>query len=264
MDASIISAASFMNHQNKMILGGTRGHVELWSIERQSCERQLFEHPTSGISAVCITSTDKWLMVATLDGFLYQLNIDKGNLTKLRITKAKLLALDATDEHFILGATDSIAYLDDKELIGHTHWVSGVGFWMNIAVTASFDRTIRTWDMKTGNPLLTMEGHTAEINSFTLVGAYAVSGSPDKTLRVWYVMDGTNLFTYPLHTNPIVAGKPFVFAAAVNKEIRFWNLCTGKPIETKHISSKCYKLVLSPTHTMAISLRGQGVVLQMN
>ena len=60
------------------------------------------------------------------------------------------------------------------------------------AVTGSFDKTVRVWDLKTGACLKTLMGHTGSVWSVSVTpdGRRAVSGSEDETVRVWDLETG--------------------------------------------------------------------------
>jgi len=74
-------------------------------------------------------------------------------------------------------------------LTGHTGAVRSVAFnpSENLLASASDDRTIRLWDLTTGQELFTLVGHTGEVNSvaFSTDGQYLISGSRDRTVRLW-------------------------------------------------------------------------------
>jgi len=55
------------------------------------------------------------------------------------------------------------------------------------ALTGSRDRTVRLWDVKTGECLRVLEGHTDDVYgvSFSPDGRRAFSGSVDNTARIW-------------------------------------------------------------------------------
>uniref|UniRef100_A0A3B4AGG0 Uncharacterized protein n=1 Tax=Periophthalmus magnuspinnatus TaxID=409849 RepID=A0A3B4AGG0_9GOBI len=55
-------------------------------------------------------------------------------------------------------------------------------------LTASSDRTARLWDIKTGECLQVLSGHTDEIFScaFNYEGDTIITGSKDNTCRIWY------------------------------------------------------------------------------
>ncbi len=55
------------------------------------------------------------------------------------------------------------------------------------AVSASYDHTLKLWDLATGRALRTLEGHSDSLCAVAVTadGKRAVSASSDKTLRVW-------------------------------------------------------------------------------
>jgi hypothetical protein len=54
------------------------------------------------------------------------------------------------------------------------------------------DKTLRVWDLSSGQCLGTLEGHSGWVNSVSVTpdGLRAVSGSYDNTLRVWDLSSG--------------------------------------------------------------------------
>ena len=55
------------------------------------------------------------------------------------------------------------------------------------AVSASVDRTLRLWDLESGQTIRTLEGHTDSVSAVAVTpdGRRAVSASDDRTLRLW-------------------------------------------------------------------------------
>src|ERR1022692_2338045 len=76
-----------------------------------------------------------------------------------------------------------------RTLEGHSGSVTGVAVTEDgkRAVSASWDHTLKVWDLETGRALLTLEGHAAKVYGVAVTpdGKWAVSASEDKTLKVW-------------------------------------------------------------------------------
>lgn len=72
------------------------------------------------------------------------------------------------------------------------------------AVSGGDDRTIKIWDLVSGEVVHTLEGHEGDVEAIAIVshGRRAVSGASDGTLRVW------DLETGSLVRSPIRAGRP--------------------------------------------------------
>ena len=58
-------------------------------------------------------------------------------------------------------------------------------------VSGSDDKTVRLWDLATGQEVRRFTGHQSSVRSVAVTpdGRYVVSGSLDKTVRVWYIGD---------------------------------------------------------------------------
>lgn len=80
-----------------------------------------------------------------------------------------------------------------RTLYGHTGSVLGVDVCAqtNVLITASSDRSLRTWDVESGRRLDTLYGHEGWVHAITFgcEGQTAVSGSGDKTVKVWDLKD---------------------------------------------------------------------------
>lgn len=74
-----------------------------------------------------------------------------------------------------------------------------------LLVSASWDRTVRVWDLRTGRVVHVLEGHEQYVESVAVTrdGTRAVSGSVDGTVRVWDL-------TLGVMTDVLYVGEPVV------------------------------------------------------
>ena len=89
------------------------------------------------------------------------------------------------------------------------NYVTSVGFNHDGTkiVSGSYDKTIRVWNVDTGECILTLKGHTDGVRSvvFNHDGTKIVSGSYDNTIRVWNVDTGECILTLKGHGTKIVS-----------------------------------------------------------
>jgi GTPase SAR1 family protein/DNA-directed RNA polymerase subunit RPC12/RpoP len=101
------------------------------------------------------------------------------------------------------------------------------------AVSASWEGTLRVWDLGSYAPLATLKGHTFAVNHVAVTpdGRRAVSASQDGTLRVWDLVGYAPLATLEGHTGIVyhVAVTPDgrrAVSASDDHTLRVWDLST--------------------------------------
>eukprot|EP00455_Lapot_gusevi_P012988 TRINITY_DN1625_c0_g2_i1.p1 TRINITY_DN1625_c0_g2~~TRINITY_DN1625_c0_g2_i1.p1 ORF type:complete len:503 (+),score=102.86 TRINITY_DN1625_c0_g2_i1:93-1601(+) len=72
---------------------------------------------------------------------------------------------------------------------GHGGPVWSLAFENNLLVSGSYDKTIKVWNIRTGNCVNTLRGHTGWVSSLQLFGNHIISGSWDSTLKIWSLSD---------------------------------------------------------------------------
>ena len=77
-------------------------------------------------------------------------------------------------------------------------------------VSASHDKTLRVWELETGQSMCILQGHSGWVNAVAITpdGGRAISASDDKTLRVWELETGQELV--------LLTGDAAVFCCAVS------------------------------------------------
>jgi hypothetical protein len=129
-----------------------------------------------------------------------------------------------------------------RVLKGHTSRVTSLAAFKidrtAALASASHDRTIRLWDLQTGNALHVLEGHTSVVTSLAVFeidgNAVLASGSYDRTVRLWDLRSGKTLRVLPGHKNAVTSLAAFEIDGTValasgshDRTIRLWNPRTG-------------------------------------
>jgi WD40 repeat protein len=129
-----------------------------------------------------------------------------------------------------------------RTLEGHTERLTGVavtadGRW---AVSASHDRTLKVWDLGSGQLVRTLEGHTSLVSgvAVTADGRWAVSASWDKTVKVWDLGSGQLVRTLEGHTErvagvAVTADSRWAVSASHDDTLKVWDLGSGQLTRTR-------------------------------
>jgi guanine nucleotide-binding protein subunit beta-2-like 1 protein len=108
------------------------------------------------------------------------------------------LSIDAPEEKVVDGNTDYKVGKAYKALKGHSHFVSSVQVSKDgkHAISGSWDKTIRLWDLNTFTCKRIFIGHTKDILkvTFSQDERMILSSGMDKTLRIWNAL-GENKYT---------------------------------------------------------------------
>jgi WD40 repeat protein len=126
-----------------------------------------------------------------------------------------------------------------RTLEGHSYSVNAVAMTPDglKAISASSDKTLKVWDLATGEARLTLNGHSEEVNAVAVTpdGLKAISASSDKTLKVWDLATGEARLTFKGHSSWVsaVAVTPDglkAISASRDNTLKVWDLVTGKVI----------------------------------
>ena len=129
-----------------------------------------------------------------------------------------------------------------KALIGHTRSVNSVAIspdGKTLATGEGWEKTVRLWDVDTGEHIRTLSGHTHGVSSvaFSPDGRIIASGSYDNTIRLWSADSGEHIETLIGHESSVysIAFSPdgWTLASGSSDEtVRLWDVDTGEHIRT--------------------------------
>jgi len=153
-----------------------------------------------------------------------------------------------------------------RALTGHSHFVSDIVMSSDgqFALSGSWDKTLRLWDLSTGVTTKQFVGHTKDVLSvaFSTDNRQIVSGSRDNSIKLWNTL-GCCKYTIqddchsewvscvrfsPNHQNPIIV------SAGWDKVVKVWNLTNCK-LKTNHYGHNDYLncVTVSPDGSLCAS-----------
>jgi WD40 repeat protein/cellulose biosynthesis protein BcsQ len=124
----------------------------------------------------------------------------------------------------------------EKTPRGHTGDVTSVAFSPDglTLATASWDKTVKLWNVSLGQERLTLRGHGGVVSSIAFVAGqdWLASASWDKTIRLWQVSDGKPGIVLSGHSGVVtaVAFGPkgeFLVSGGWDRTVRVWDPKTG-------------------------------------
>jgi WD40 repeat protein/DNA-directed RNA polymerase subunit RPC12/RpoP len=165
----------------------------------------------------------------------------------------------------------------ERKLTGHTDWVRSVavspdGKW---AASGSDDKTVKIWDLESGECRATLVGHTNLVRSVAITpdGKLILSGSSDDTLRVWDAgsgRDGTKLEGHRSSIFTVVAlrDNSRVLSGGFDETLRLWDLASGKCLKIIECGTEeaddVFSSAVNPAETQALSGHRDGSVRLWN
>ncbi|MDP6353796.1 MAG: WD40 repeat domain-containing protein, partial [Planctomycetota bacterium] len=126
-------------------------------------------------------------------------------------------------------------------LEGHTDVVSGVDMTSDgaLAVSSSWDGTVRLWNPTDGKCLRVFRGHEGWVNDVAMTpdGTIAVSVGRDETMKVWEMNTGQCLFSLRGHRSELrgvglSADGRIAVSSSADKTLRVWDLRAGVCLNT--------------------------------
>jgi len=174
----------------------------------------------------CLTGHRNWVTsIAT--------TYDQSNILLSSSRDKTLMIWELTTEHGGIGYAR-------RALTGHSEPVASSTLSSDgqFALSGSWDRTMRLWDLNTGSAVRTFQGHTKDVNSVAFSGdnRQIVSGSRDKTIKLWNTLAECKFtIVEDTHTDWVSsvvfspsAKMPLIVSSGWDKLVKVWNLSNCK------------------------------------
>jgi len=166
-----------------------------------------------------------------------------------------------------------------RQLQGHSHFVSDVVLSSDgqFALSGSWDKTLRLWDLTTGSSTRTFNGHKQDVMSvaFSADNRQIVSGSRDRTIKLWNTLgvckytiseDNHQDWVSCVRFSPNTA-QPIIVSCGWDKVVKVWNLTNCK-LKENHMGHKGYLncVTVSPDGSLCASggKDGQAMLWDLN
>lgn len=157
------------------------GFIKIWNIETGECLSVLNRNGMS----IDSSSVDEYDGISCIQ--LYVENNSNSVHVIAGMIDGKISIFELKDENgnYSSGLNENRI---SNELEGHE-----TGVWALLVrnkiqlISASFDATIKVWDLKSGSCLDVIKGHEGGVNCLEFISAkgYLVSGSDDKAIKIW-------------------------------------------------------------------------------
>jgi WD40 repeat protein len=179
---------------------------------------------------VRLLSVDEQTVTRTISGI-------HGPVTDVEFSLDGKFVVIAAGEPGLFGEAQLVVAADAAQLkqsfVGHRDSLYAVALTSDAKTlaTASYDQTIKLWDVASGKELKTLTGHNGAVYdlSFNPAGTILASCGADRTVKLWDVKTGARLDTFSQSTKELYAvafspdGKHVVAGGADNR-IRRWDI----------------------------------------
>lgn len=207
-------SALYITPEGRAISGCEKGSLKYWNLTTQKCIKTLQLHP-SKVSH--ISFVDPYLFSKSHQSLLSIYDCEKNQQITTWQLHEEVSSLYVLPDLQVLSLernSDSLTLWDLKDhsipprfLEGHRKKVSSAAVSQDgtFALSGSYDKTLRLWNLQTAQSIHVFKGHTQEITCVILSSCekLAFSASRDKTVKIWNLITREHLHTTKLPGVPL-------------------------------------------------------------
>jgi GTPase SAR1 family protein len=224
--------------------------VKIWDLETGECRATLKGH-SGEVKSVAISPDGQTIFSGSVDNTIHQWNSISAKLTgvfKGHNHTVLGVIVSANGENIIsCSANESpptirVWSAKTQELIrtiadygNVTINAIAVSRRSDMIISGGADNALKQWNLETGECLLTLTGHSADIKSaqITTDSRFVVSGSKDSTVKIWDLAAGVCVGTLEGHQSMVMSvaispdGTLIASTGFTDQTVRLWNWKSG-------------------------------------
>jgi WD40 repeat protein len=163
-------------------------------------------------------------------------------------------------------AVTAIAFGTTQRAIAFSPDGIGAQGFAPLLVSSSFDRTVKLWNVQTGECLKTFLGHTNRVwtVAYHPNGQQIASGGDDHALKFWNLKTGRCTKTCKGHTNAVLslALSPdgcYLASGHEDQSVRLWDIQSGAIVQTlREHTNRVWSVAFQPTNQRPILASGSA------
>ena len=226
--------------------------IRLWEVASWECKKTLGGHITF-VMSIDYSPDGKYLSSGLYDKVIKISEVATGKCVKI-------LTEDVEDAEFFRYIESVVYSPDGKYIAGGCCTIGSI-----YTIDASWQNTIKIWEVETGDCVKTLRGHEDDVTSvvFSPDGKYLASGSWDNTVKLWEVETGNCIKTLSGHEDHVTSvaygpDEKYVASGSWDKTVKLWDVTTGECIKTLENAHSVYSVVFSPDGAYLAS--GSGTI----
>jgi WD40 repeat protein len=265
-----VNCVTFSPSGRKLVSGNRDAGVKVWNISNTRRIR-FFKGHAAAVSSIAFAPYGNTIISGSINGIIIFWDAKTGQnqrISKVHFASINALVFAPDGNTLAIGSgktiqlKSTITEYEKQTLDGHLGDVEAVVFTPdgNTLASGSRDKTIKLWNVRSGESEFTLKGHTAFVSAvaFACDGKTLASGSGDQTIKLWDVESGKELRTLKGHVGDISTvtfaydGKALA-SGSRDSTVRLWNIKNGNP-------SHIFVGHTGPVTTLAFSPQGNTLV----